>query len=422
MDNGNITEKALIFKFLYGLPQNLRVKAMRFGAKTKKFDPNDMKTFEEIYRDVENGCAVLRDMDDLVQEQGMAELPTGFENLDPDFTDSRLSTKTAMYEEKPLRQQRREPKPILPFIRAAATTETSKRMTSKDIDEITEGLDRLHILQAVTERAFQRNRVADVNQTFTDVNPDEDDEDTTFEVNYGSFPARKRDWGNDEICKWCKNIQAEDMRPQAPHRYMNQCHDYKMFIGKGVIHESDDGNYICIGPWNPNKPSLPVQFSRDTPRRDQIIARVINTKYSHIPERREQALREEAESRLVAQKSRSESTVGNLEVFEDESYDISDLLNETDISEEKHAWVQGMIAREAEIEPVETRSSKRASKRDAPYDKDQTLQERLQQQASYGKTKVPQARTVRFQDDANSRLPESKPEAKSEDRKVTKIL
>jgi len=133
-------------------------------------------------------------------------------------------------------------------------------------------------------------------------------------------------------------------------------------------------------------------------------------------------LREEAESRLVAQKSRSESTVGNLEVFEDESYDISDLLNETDISEEKHAWVQGMIAREAEIEPVETRSSKRASKRDAPYDKDQTLQERLQQQASYGKTKAPQARTVRFQDDANSRLPESKPEAKSEDRKVTKIL
>jgi len=81
-----------------------------------------------------------------------------------------------------------------------------------------------------------------------------------------------------------------------------------------------------------------------------------------------------------------------------------------------------MIAREAEIEPVETRSSKRASKRDAPYDKDQTLQERLQQQASYGKTKAPQARTVRFQDDANSRLPESKPEAKFKDRKVIKIL
>ena len=47
-------------------------------------------------------------------------------------------------------------------------------------------------------------------------------------------------------------------------------------------------------------------------------------------------MREEAESRLVAQKSKSESTIKNLEVFEDESYDISDLLNKTDISEEKY--------------------------------------------------------------------------------------
>jgi hypothetical protein len=92
-----------------------------------------------------------------------------------------------------LRQQRREPKLILPFVRATAISETSKQITSKDIDEITEGLNRLYILQAVTERAFQRNRVADVNQTFTDVNLDEDKEDTIFEVNYGSFPARKRD-------------------------------------------------------------------------------------------------------------------------------------------------------------------------------------------------------------------------------------
>jgi hypothetical protein len=76
----------------------------------------------------------------------MAELPTGFKNLDLDFIDSRLPTKTAMYKEKPPRQQRREPKLILPFVRATATLETSKRIISKDIDEITEGLDRLHIL------------------------------------------------------------------------------------------------------------------------------------------------------------------------------------------------------------------------------------------------------------------------------------
>jgi hypothetical protein len=102
-------------------------------------------------------------------------------------------TKTAIYKEKPLRQQRREPKPILPFIQAAAILETSKQIISKDIDEIIEGLDRLHILQAVIERAFQRNRVADINQTFIDINLDKDEEDTIFEVNYRSFPACKRD-------------------------------------------------------------------------------------------------------------------------------------------------------------------------------------------------------------------------------------
>ena len=39
---------------------------MKFGAKTKKFDLNDIKTFEEIYKDIENNCAVLRDINDLV--------------------------------------------------------------------------------------------------------------------------------------------------------------------------------------------------------------------------------------------------------------------------------------------------------------------------------------------------------------------
>jgi hypothetical protein len=43
-------------------------------------------------------------MDNLVQEQGIAELPTGFKNLDPDFIDSRLPTKTAIHKEKPPRQ------------------------------------------------------------------------------------------------------------------------------------------------------------------------------------------------------------------------------------------------------------------------------------------------------------------------------
>ena len=39
---------------------------MKFGVKTKKFDLNDIKTFEEIYKDIENSYTVLRDIDDLV--------------------------------------------------------------------------------------------------------------------------------------------------------------------------------------------------------------------------------------------------------------------------------------------------------------------------------------------------------------------
>jgi hypothetical protein len=56
-----------------------------------------------------------------------------------------------------------------------------------------------------------------------------------------------------------------------------------------------------------------------------------------------------------------------------------------------------MIAKEAGMAPVETRQSKRIAKRSAPYDKSQTLQERIRKEASYGKAKAPQPKTVRFQ-------------------------
>ena len=78
-----------------------------------------------------------------------------------------------------------------------------------------------------------------------------------------------------------------------------------MLIGKGVIHESDNSSYICIGPWDPNKPKIPVQFSNDLPRRDQIILRTINSIYSHIPERREKALREDAKQEQSTQESKN---------------------------------------------------------------------------------------------------------------------
>jgi hypothetical protein len=78
----------------------------------------------------------------------MAKLLLGFGDLDLVFTDNRLLTltKTTIYKEKPPKQQRKEPNPILPFIQAAATSETSRQMTDRDIDEITEGLNRLYIL------------------------------------------------------------------------------------------------------------------------------------------------------------------------------------------------------------------------------------------------------------------------------------
>jgi hypothetical protein len=39
---------------------------MKFSAKIKKFNTNNIKMFKEIYRDIENSYIVLRDIDNLV--------------------------------------------------------------------------------------------------------------------------------------------------------------------------------------------------------------------------------------------------------------------------------------------------------------------------------------------------------------------
>src|SRR6266536_800015 len=65
-ESDNITKKALTFKFLYTLPQNLKFKAMRFTTKGAKSNPDNIKSFKEIYTNVENSCIVLRDIDELV--------------------------------------------------------------------------------------------------------------------------------------------------------------------------------------------------------------------------------------------------------------------------------------------------------------------------------------------------------------------
>jgi hypothetical protein len=73
----------------------------------------------------------------------------GFKNLDPNIIGNRLLllAKTTVYKaEKTLRQQRKEPKPVLPFIRATAMSKTTKQIISKEINKITEGLNRLYIL------------------------------------------------------------------------------------------------------------------------------------------------------------------------------------------------------------------------------------------------------------------------------------
>jgi hypothetical protein len=39
---------------------------MKFNIKTKKFNLNDIKTFEDIYKDVKNNYIILRDINDLI--------------------------------------------------------------------------------------------------------------------------------------------------------------------------------------------------------------------------------------------------------------------------------------------------------------------------------------------------------------------
>ena len=66
INNSNIINKALTFKFLYALPQNLKVKAIRFVVKRVKFDPNNIKSFKEVYSTIKNSYTMLKDIDNLM--------------------------------------------------------------------------------------------------------------------------------------------------------------------------------------------------------------------------------------------------------------------------------------------------------------------------------------------------------------------
>jgi len=39
---------------------------MKFGVKTKKFNLNDIKTFEKIYKNIKNNYIILKDINDLI--------------------------------------------------------------------------------------------------------------------------------------------------------------------------------------------------------------------------------------------------------------------------------------------------------------------------------------------------------------------
>ena len=93
-------------------------------------------------------------------------------------------------------------------------------MTDQEIDEIIEGLEKLQILQAVTERAFRRITTANVNAGSYFSSEEDCFDESVAEVNYGGFQGQlmysgrtRKDFRDDSTCKWCRNIQVEGMRP-----------------------------------------------------------------------------------------------------------------------------------------------------------------------------------------------------------------
>ena len=85
---------------------------MWFATKGAKFDLDNIKIFKEVYTSIENSYIVLRNIDKLVQEQGIGKLLAGFQSLDLDYTKpvDKVTTK----------DQKKEPL-VLPLIQAAAT-------------------------------------------------------------------------------------------------------------------------------------------------------------------------------------------------------------------------------------------------------------------------------------------------------------
>jgi hypothetical protein len=395
---GDLTGKQLTVKLISSLPNHLQRKAFHHATRGKP-DPDleNIRPYKEVYTNIEGHAVVGRDIQNLMDQSG-GELPDSRKSA---FPPSALQD-TAK-EERALFQKQRlaEPRVIEP----------PTPFHDSDVNSLTRKLDEMGILQAISERARYYPDTANVNVGHVEY---------SVESGYINNRPQQGGWSNsrskDSSCAWCRNIQDEGMRPQAPHKYMNQCHDFKKFIGMGVIHENDENNYIAVGPWTPGKEAVPIQFNSDLPRRQQVIARTINTRYSHIAENRKRAIQEEMDAVLEAEKSRMESRVQMLEASDNDSRlsgneDSTVLIGQSSLSEEELASVQHLMTmrdalsvNEAQSRPKRTTARKEPYTRDVPtidrrktqHEQVPTLQERMRREASYGKAKAP--KTVEFQD------------------------
>ena len=74
---------------------------------------------------------------------------------------------------------------------------------------------------------------------------------------------------------------------------MNQCYNYKKFVGLGIIYKSDENNYICIGSFKKGEKAYPMSFPNDgKSRQDHVIQQILNTINSINPERQAKAVQE----------------------------------------------------------------------------------------------------------------------------------
>jgi hypothetical protein len=436
-NKGDLTDRQIVLRFLFALPVHLKKKAMEVSVQQGggQFNTDNLAPFSKVFKAVETRISLAKDIDTLVKEQSIGNDSSGYSNINH-FTKPVLPTIragdatrfqadfTTYRDNAPATQIRRafqdDSKTARPSTSKRVATPVSEdliptiqkiknsvaQVSDHDLDVITKGLGDLQILQGIAER------ISDSQLTF-EINSIRYTEHATEEalVQWGESQPTNRSsrynrsashYGNsDRGCKWCLNKRLPGMRPQAFHQYMNQCHDYKKFIGLGIIHEADDNNYICIGPWEEGKPKYPVMFpNSDVPRRQEVLKKVLNTVHSPDPARRAQAEKDFLDSQVQAALAREptyDNSIDSLEVELDLGpVDTSDILAQVH-NEDTLARIQSLYTQtegdsdteEFQVQPVETRARSTASRKQ-PYSTEAKLQDRIKAHATYGRPKFPE--------------------------------